>query len=224
MTHEALWWHCLACGAWRRAQPPSSCLLCGSSRLERAERVGRIDGSTGGRLDGSAIRVIVELEVRSDGYVGATRLHTERLSALRDDRALLERLDGEARARLRGADPTDEKWLDLRAAGMEHLVAHVDGLLRPRWPGQRSAGTVPVELMFRVVVLDRDRSWSTGLGWVEIVSLTEALARNARQLTASALEFDFHGTCLSLDEGGDRLRLSLERRMIRIEPDYAASA
>lgn len=203
------WWLCLGCGAWQEAT--SGCRVCNSARLISAVAVGTVDERTGMRFDGSAVRVLLDIEARSDGGVRATRLYTDRLAPIRHDTSLLGALEHEVRARLDSRTVADvARWADLHAATRVHVLDAVDRLLRPRWPGRPSASQVPVELSFRLLNLNPDASTpADAFPWLEVVALDEAVARAAPSLKSGDVKADLYGTTLSLDDGGDRLRLGL---------------
>lgn len=206
-THR--WWLCLGCGGWQEAT--SGCRVCSSARLISAISVGRVDERTGTRVDGSAVRVLLDVEVRSNGGVRATRLYTDRLAPIRHDASLLGALEGEVRARLDRRTVADvAAWVDLHAASRVHVMDAVDRLLRPRWPGRPSASQVPVELSFRLLNLNPDaRPPAEAFPWLEVVAFDEALARAAAGLKSDDVKADLYGSALSLDDAGDRLRLGL---------------
>jgi hypothetical protein len=199
---------CLGCGAWQ--QTPEPCGHCGWPRLAPAESTGRF-GASGQRVDGAAVRVLIEIEIRSDGSVAASRLQTERLPHVKHDANLLSVLDRVTQEALAAsAVPDDRVWADLRAALLPLLVAAIDGVLRPRWPGKPRVSVVPVELSFRALVLDPARAgWVANMPWLEIVPLTHALERAGREVKDADLRAELQGSTLGLQEGGNRLRLSL---------------
>lgn len=202
------WWHCLSCGAWQEAA--TACRACSSVRMTSATFVGKVDERTGMRIDGSAVRVLLDIEVRSDGVVRATRLYTDRLVPIRHDMSLLSMLDNEVRARLDGRTGDAATWADLYAASHVHVMNAVDQLLRPRWPGKPRNLQVPVELSCRLLNLDPQASAPAGaFPWLEVVSLDEAVARAASVLKTGDVKVSLYGSALSLDDGGDRLRLGI---------------
>lgn len=202
------WLLCLGCGAWQRRGGP--CQVCGSQRLVTASMTGAIEGRTGQQVDGGAVRVLVEFEARSDGTVRATKLHTHRLPSIRHDVALLERLDRAASEALSRGKLDDATWADLRVTSMAHVTEAIDGVLRPRWPGKSQRSSVPLELSFRALLLDPQRTLrSTNLPWLEVVPVFHALERAGKTVRDEDLRHSLHESRLSLDEGGERLRLSL---------------
>ncbi len=215
------WWLCLGCGAWQEAT--SGCRGCSSSRLIPAVAVGTVDERTGTRVDGSAVRVLLDIEARSDGGVRATRLYTDRLAPIRHDRSLLGTLESEVHERLDGRTVADgATWADLHAATRVHVLDAVDRLLRPRWPGRPSVSQVPVELSFRLLNLNPDASAPVDtFPWLEVVALDEAVARAAASLKSGDVKVSLYGTALSLDDGGDRLRLGLRVPVEALVADVA---
>lgn len=209
MTTTTLWWLCLGCGAWQEAS--STCRSCSSARLTSAMTVGSVDERTGTRVDGSAVRVLVDVEARSDGGVRASRLYTDRLAPIRHDESLLRSLDDEIRARLdRRTIGDSAMWVDLHAASRVHVIDAVDRLLRPRWPGRSSDSQVPVELSFRLLNLNPEaRAPAATFPWLEIVALDEAVARAAASLKPGDVKVNLYGSTLSMEDGGDRLRLGI---------------
>lgn len=203
---DAKWSLCLACGRWQRTV--ASCGGCGWSRLAATDEVGSMN-ATGECIDGSTIRVLLDIEARSDGSVHASALHTDRLAPIRYNAILLRDLGGEEALRLPRTSPDVQAWHDLRAIARRHISRAVDELVRPRWPGRAPRADTPVEVCIRALVLDPQRSdWASGLPWVEVVPLQAALQLAGRDLADGALALDLHETVLSLDEGGNRLRVS----------------
>lgn len=195
---------------WCVAGDGIRCDSCSSDRLVPATDVGRVDESTGKRVDGSAVRVLVDVEARSDGEVRVTRLHADRLAPIRYDESLLSLLDHEASARLNTEVPDAVTWVDLHEASRVHVVDAVDALLRPRWPGKPRRSKVPVELSVRLMNLNP--SWKRPrweFPWLEVVDLDEAVARAAACLKSGDVKVSLYGSSLSLDDGGDRLRLGI---------------
>ena len=202
------WWLCLGCGAWQ--QVTSNCLRCSSPRVVPAKTVGSIDGRTGQKIDGSSVRVLIDIEARSDGAVRATRLHTDRLTPIRHDEALLVRLDNEVQVRFKESTANASMWSDLHAASRVHVIDAVDRLLRPRWPGKPRESEVPIDVSFRLLNLDPNRNEPDAeLPWLEVVTLDAAVERAAKKLRPGDVKGNLYGSLLSLDDGGDRLRLGL---------------
>jgi hypothetical protein len=202
-------WLCLACGAWQGAS--SGCQVCRSTRLASGATVGRVDERTGTRIDGGAVRVLVDVEARSDGALRATRVYTDRLSPIRGDAPLLAALQREVDAHLDPralADAT--RWAALHVAVRGQVEAAVDALLRPRWPGRQGAAAVPVELSLRVLQLN---PWAALPGrafpWLEVVPIDAGIVRAGANLRPGDVRAKLFDSKLSLDEGGDRLRVAL---------------
>jgi hypothetical protein len=123
---------------------------------------------------------------------------------------LLNALDVEVQARLSKGSPDDAVWMDLLAATKPHLIDTLSRLLRPRWPGNPRQSAMPVEVSFRALMLDPERTnWLSRLPWVDLVPLTDAIERAGKSLRDEDLRHDLHASCLSLDDGGERLRMSL---------------
>ncbi|MFB8831992.1 hypothetical protein ACE0DR_28010 [Azotobacter sp. CWF10] len=168
--------------------------------------VGSIDQRTGRAIDGSNIRVLVDIEARSDGGVRAVRLHTERLTPIRYDDALLALLDKEAqRCLLEGSLASRSAWDALLTASRDHVINSVNRLLQPFWPGNyHKPRNVPVELSFRLLNLDPNReNIDSDLQWLEVVELDEAIAKTAGRLQPSDVEAELYRSLLSLEAGAN---------------------
>jgi hypothetical protein len=157
------------------------------------------------------VRVLVDIEARSDGGLKAARLFTDRLDPLRHDESLLKTLETEVRERLDGDSLSDAStWVELHNTACSHVTHAVNGLLRPRWPGTKGSSTVPVELSFRLLKLNPDaRDPADALPWLEVVALDEAVTKAAVGLKPGDVKANLYGSTLSLYEAGDRLRLAI---------------
>lgn len=201
------WLLCLGCGAWQQKLTP--CFSCGWKQLALANKVGQVD-SSGYQINGAVIRVLVEIEVTFDGAINVSRLHTDRLLQIRHNAGLISKLDKEVKKRFTQALPNEKVWLDLRAESKHLLESTINEMLRPRWPGKPSSSNVPVELCFRILELNPDVvSWIPYFPWIEVVPLNDALSEAGKNLKDHDLKVDLHGSKICLDQGGDRLRLSL---------------
>lgn len=208
ITSTPHWFYCLGCGAWQASK--NSCQICNSLRLVSAADVGNVDESTGTKLDSSAVRVLVDVEVRSNGEVRATRLCTARLTPILHDGALLSALDGEVRTRL-GAHVSEEAaWAALHVAARDHVRDAVSRALPSRWTSRAGASQLPVELGFRLLNLKADgRATAASYEWLEVVPFNDALKRATARLKPGDVKAELYGSVLSLADGGDRLQLGL---------------
>jgi hypothetical protein len=199
---------CLGCGAWQ--ETTAACRNCNSERLISATSVGGVDQRTGTKINGSAVRILLDIEARSDGMVRATRLYTNRLAPIRHDKSLLSTLDSEVRTHLSGRTMTPAAWAGLHAASCGHVTDAVVRLLRPRWPGNPRISQVPVELSFRLLNLNpAARAPAEEFPWLEVIALDAAVAQAATSLKSGDVKANRYGTVLSLDDGGDRLQFGL---------------
>ena len=200
-------WYCLACGAWQQRTSP--CDVCNSKRLTPAESVGSIDTSTGTTIDSGAVRVLIDIELRSDGQIRASRLYTERLAPIRHDTRLLSELDKKVRDRLVNRVNVSVAWAELHASLTELVTKAVGDLIRPRLLTKDSK--VDVELSIRLLQLNQNLNLPPNLlfPWLEVITLKDALARVNALLKLDELKTELYGSRLSLNEGGERLQLGI---------------
>jgi hypothetical protein len=208
-TSVTQWAYCLGCGAWQATV--YRCRDCGSSRLTSATDVGKVDERTGTKIDGSAVRVLVDVEVRSNGEVRATRLYTDRLTSLRHDAALLSILDSDVHNCLSDHVDDSAAWAALHLMARDHVRSAISQALPSRWSSRTGASQVPIELNFRLFSLKPDvQAPADGLPWLEVVSFDDSLVRSAASfLKTGNVKAELYESVLSLADGGDRLQLGL---------------
>lgn len=203
------WMICQACGHWQRAQVDAACSVCQWPRLAR----GAV--STGA----AELRVLVDVELRSDRTWHITGITTPRVDAAINHAFILRRLNedglrlfpGESEAS-RNPFPALRSWDSLRNFARQVLTEELNSLIRRSWEGLRQPSPLQVFVSVRALLLDPDVApveEETALDWLEVVPCDAAVASAAATLREGDVTFDVSRTRVSLAPRGNRVEIAV---------------
>lgn len=208
MATSAPWKICQACGSWQRSGG-GPCGTCQWPRLSPA--------STGRDL--SELRVLVDVELRSDRGWRVLEVVTPRIGGAIDWVTVLQRLNGDGLRALLGERekaasffPPWASWDRFRELARSLIDDEVNGLIRRSWDGLRKPSPARVVVSIRATMLDPDVTPpkpSTAPAWFVVVPFHAAAASAAASLSDDDVEFDLSRARVGFAEGEDRIEVAV---------------
>lgn len=203
------WRMCQACGHWQRALDNSACSVCQWTHL-----VADAPGT-----DLAELRVLVDVELRSDRTWDVAGLTTSRIGAAINQAIVLQRLNEDGlcslldEAKTPGSSfPSWRSWELFRDFAQSLLTDEVNSLIRRSWEGLRQPSQARVVVSIRAMLLDPDITLAEGEpppAWLEVVSFDEAAAAAAAKLRDGEVTYDVTRTQVGFAPGGDRIEVAV---------------
>lgn len=205
---NASWALCQACGHWQRTA--GKCGRCGWAVTAEV--------SPDQARDGGSLRVLLELQLRSDGTWWISGLRSARLEDLAT-------LDGVLRS-LRGPEgplseikvlgtravclPSSEQWHSLRHSVESLVGSALNDRIQAAWPAPMRPSATSVTVAIRCFVLHPGIEAAVEhRQWLEVVPFAAAAAAAASNLDESAVAIECGKSRVGLGAAGDLLALTV---------------